>query len=317
MNIPTPALAQAHQPVLIKEVIETLAPKDGGRYIDATFGAGGYTNRILNSAACKVYGIDRDESVTRFANTISKTFGENFSFINKDFASLESVVLENNITEIDGIVFDIGVSSMQLDQGERGFSFTKDAPLDMRMDQNQGVTAQELVNTLSEEELANIIFKYGGERKSRKIAYLINKARNLKPIETTGELAEIIARGAGRYNDTIHPATRTFQALRIVVNDELTQLEEALTAASKYISLGGKILVVTFHSLEDKIVKDYFNKLCGKHANINRHLPQIDEHENLPNFGFLIKGALAPSEEEIRLNPRARSAKLRAVRRVR
>ncbi|KIE04157.1 Ribosomal RNA small subunit methyltransferase H [Candidatus Jidaibacter acanthamoeba] len=308
--------SKPHKPVLIKEVLEALSPQDEGIYIDATFGAGGYTKEILTNAGCKVHGIDRDSSVAKFADDLSKQFEGRFKFINGEFGSLENIILDNNLDRIDGIVFDIGVSSMQLDQGERGFSFAKNAPLDMRMDQNSGgITAYDIVNSTSEQDLADIIFKFGGERKSRKIAYLINKARSIKPIETTCELAEIIARGNGRYGHSIHPATKAFQALRIVVNDELTQLENALIAAAKYIALGGKILVITFHSLEDKIVKEYFNELCGKRINTNRHLPQI-EFYNEPNFEFVFKGALTPSNEEVSGNPRARSAKLRAIRRI-
>ncbi len=315
MQISATSQNYSHQPVLIKEVIQTLSPQNEAVYIDATFGAGGYSKAILASAKCKVYGIDRDSSVAKFADSLSKKYN-NFHFINNEFGKLESIISENDIKQIDGIVFDIGVSSMQLDEGERGFSFSKEAPLDMRMNQKHGITAGDIVNSASEQELADIIFKYGGERKSRKIAWLITKARNTHYIETTSELAEIIAGGVGRYNDHIHPATRTFQALRIVVNDELTQLEEALKAAGKCVTKGGKILVITFHSLEDKIVKDYFNKLCGRNININRHLPQIEHHEE-PDFEFLFKGVLLPSEEEIKDNPRSRSAKLRAIRRIR
>lgn len=308
-------LNSSHSPVMLKEVLEVLNPKSDSIYIDATFGAGGYTRAILNSKNCRVYGIDRDNNVIKFASAISKTYNDRFSFINGEFSNLEELLLINNINGFDGIVFDIGVSSMQLDNAERGFSFSKPAPLDMRMNQTTGITAKDIVNSMLESDLADIIYKYGGERKSRKIAHCIVNARQVAKIETTDNLANIILNAVGKYNDSIHPATRTFQALRIVVNDELTELEIALKTASKYINKGGKIIVVTFHSLEDKIVKSYFNSLCGRETNINRHLPQLIKQSEI-NFEFLVKGTLSASTLEIKNNPRSRSAKLRAIQRI-
>lgn len=308
-----------HKPVMLNEVLEYLSPKNNEVYIDATFGAGGYSRAILEKADCIVYGIDRDKSVKNYADILTEKYPNKFYFINNAFNQLESIVFQNKISIINGIVFDVGVSSMQLEKGERGFSFAKEAILDMRMDQSDSniKTAKEIVNHFSEKELADIIYHYGGERKARKIARLITNARKTAEINTTTQLAEIISQGVTQYNDKIHPATRTFQALRIAVNDELNQLKTALIHAAKYISVGGKILVVTFHSLEDKIVKEHFNKLCGKTPNANRFSPEIGVKQQTANFELLFRGALQVSDTETRHNPRARSAKLRAIRRVR
>jgi 16S rRNA (cytosine1402-N4)-methyltransferase len=304
-----------HNPVLLEEVCECLSPREGGVYIDATFGAGGYTSAILNQAHCKVYAIDRDHQAEEIAGSLSSTFGGRFQFALGEFSKMHNLL--PNIGLVDGIVFDIGVSSMQLDQAERGFSFNKDGPLDMRMNRRQQLTAADLIATCPEEELADIIYKYGGERKSRRVANAIVQARTQSRIETTGQLAEIVLSALGNYKDDIHPATRTFQALRIVINDELNQLEAGLKSASNMVAIGGKIVVVTFHSLEDRIVKEYFNKLCGRVANINRHLPLLKENSIEPSFTLYNRKVIIPGINEVRNNPRARSAKLRAITRVR
>jgi 16S rRNA (cytosine1402-N4)-methyltransferase len=309
-------LPSSHQPVLLQEMITYLAPQADETFIDATFGAGGYSKEILKSNKCKVYGIDQDRDALKFANGLEQQYPNRFLFIKGNFGSLESIAETMGISKVNGIVFDIGVSSMQLDEAARGFSFSKAAPLDMRMDQDSKTTAKEIINYTPENDLANILYEYGGEKKSRRIASAIVKARKIKPIETTIELADIILQAVGKYNDTIHPATRSFQAIRIQVNQEIEHLRDGLKAAAKLIEKNGRILVVTFHSLEDKIVKEYFNSLCGKEANVNRHLPsQLKSHT--PDFEFLIKGVIEASPAEIKNNPRARSAKLRGVRRLR
>jgi 16S rRNA (cytosine1402-N4)-methyltransferase len=215
--------------------------------------------------------------------------------------------------EIDGIVYDIGVSSMQIDTPSRGFSFQLEGPLDMRMDQRDGASAYDVVNNYPEAELARVIYEYGDERKSRMIAREIIAARNIKPVETTIELVRIIQKAVGSYRDEINPATRTFQALRIEVNKELEQLKSSLQAAKSLLRLGGRMVVVSFHSGEDKIVKSLFNDWCGKKANLNKYLPEQALDRVAPQFKFLQKSVVTASEVEVMNNPRARSARLRAI----
>jgi 16S rRNA (cytosine1402-N4)-methyltransferase len=298
-----------HKPVLINEVIKYLSPSDNKVYVDCTFGAGGYTKAILDSCKCRVISFDRDDSTKERADIITSLYGNRFQFIQDKFSNLK-----DHITEpVDGFIFDVGVSSMQLDQGERGFSFLHDGPLDMRMDRNDPLSAKELVNTYPESEIADIIFQYGDERKSRVIAKKIVEHRKDKPIETTSELTAIVLKAVKKYNDSIHPATRTFQALRIAVNDELRELEKALKFASELLKSGGKLIVVTFHSGEDRIVKSYFNKLCGKNEGVNRFMPFDMETITSADFKPLHKGTIIACDEELEQNPRARSAKLRAI----
>ena len=300
----------AHNPVLLNEVIEYLNPQSGKLYIDCTFGAGGYTKAILEHANCSVYAIDRDETVVKYVEDLKNLYPKRFNFRVAEFAALAKIAPQS----VDGIVFDIGISSMQVDNPARGFSFMHDADLDMRMNRNDSMTAFDIVNGYSERELANLIFQYGGEKKSRRIAAAVVKKREIKKIETTFELRETIYGAVGHYNDDINPATRTFQAIRIVVNDELGQLQKGLEAATSILSENGRIIVVTFHSLEDKIVKDYFNKLCGEQPNYNRHHPKVEiMQKNHIEFRKLHKKIIAPSDEEVKRNPRSRSAKLRAI----
>lgn len=293
-----------HFPVMLPEVLEYLAPKDGGVYVDATFGNGGYSEAILNRAKCKVIALDRDPSVLSRVAEMKETYGERFEFRAGQFGDFAALVKE----VIDGAVFDIGVSSMQLDQAERGFSFSKEAPLDMRMSQS-GSSAADLVNTLAEEDLANLIYKYGEERKSRSIARKICETRKNSPIETTKQLADIIYTVIHRTPNAIDPATRTFQALRIAVNNELGELENGLSGATQRLKSGGRLVVVDFHSLEDRIVKNYFKENSGKISRVSRYLPDVCATPDI-TFAECSK-AIAASEEEIARNPRSRSAKLR------
>ncbi|WCR53496.1 MAG: Ribosomal RNA small subunit methyltransferase H [Wolbachia endosymbiont of Ctenocephalides orientis wCori] len=321
-----------HTPVLLKEMLSLLSPQDGGVYVDATFGAGGYSKAILESANCKVYGIDRDETVTKFHNDLNtkypgkvELFIDRFSNIKNILSSIEPSpvipVLDTGIQKknnwipasragmtsngVDGVVFDIGVSSTQIDDGERGFSFLHDGPLDMSMDNSSHINASTFVNTLREEEIANTIYNFGGERHSRKIARAIVNVRKKKPIKTTFELANIVRSVVFRGKSKIDPATRTFQAVRIWVNDELGELEKGIKAASEILNKSGsRLIVVTFHSLEDRIVKNFFKGLCE---------PGLD---NRKAFSLINKKVIKASEEEISANPRSRSAKLRAIERL-
>ena len=295
---------QKHFPVMLPEVLQAISPKDGEIYVDATFGNGGYSEAILNVAKCKVIALDRDPNVLPRAQELKNQYGDRFEFRAGKFGDFADLVGET----INGAVFDIGVSSMQLDEADRGFSFTKDAPLDMRMSQ-KGTTAADLVNALSETDLADIIYNYGEEKKSRQIARRIVEYRKGKQITTTKELAEIIYTVIHRTPNNIDPATRTFQALRIAVNQELDELKRGLAGASQRLISGGRLVVVDFHSLEDRIVKNYFKENSSKKEHVSRY------KENTPTdcdklFSQVPK-VILPSDEEIKINPRSRSAKLR------
>lgn len=297
---------QKHIPVMLKEVIENLNPSDGEVYVDATFGNGGYSEAILNAAKCKVIAIDRDPNVLPRVKELQEKYGSRFEFRAGQFGDLGKLIDQ----PINGAVFDIGVSSMQLDMSERGFSFSKDAPLDMRMS-CMGRTAADIVNNTPEKDLADLIYKYGEERKSRQIAFKIAEYRKTKPIETTKELAEIIYTVIHRTPNAIDPATRTFQALRIAVNNELEELENGLKSAVSSLKPEGRLVVVTFHSLEDRIVKTFFNEQSGKNASVSRYMPEVPQSNNA-SLATCSK-AIAPTSEEIEINKRARSAKLRCA----
>lgn len=301
-----------HIPVMINEVLETLAPQSGLTYVDCTFGNGGYTRAILESCDCSCISIDQDPSVKPKADELKKEFGSRFTFVEGKFGDVEELISKTGITNIDGIVFDIGVSSMQLDDGERGFSFNKEAILDMRMSK-AGTSAKDLVNELEETDLANIIYKYGEERKSRYVARAIVEARAEKEIETTTELADIVAKAIFGKSGKTHPATKTFQALRIEVNKELEQLENGLQGASNLLGENGKLVVVTFHSLEDRIVKNFMKENSVKTGSgTSRYLPVIEEVAEDKAFSKVSK-AIKPSKTEILSNKRSRSAKLRVA----
>lgn len=293
-----------HIPVMLKEMLCYLAPRDGEVYVDGTFGNGGYSEAILKSALCKVIAIDRDPDVKARAGELQNIYGSRFSFIPGRFGNLKNLISE----PVDGFVFDIGVSSMQLDEAGRGFSFSKEAPLDMRMSRS-GLTAAEIVNTYEEKDIADILYNFGEERKSRQIARKIAEARRQKPIETTTELAKIVHSALPGFSGGTDSATRTFQALRIAVNGELDELRAALAAAAECLKPGGRIVVVDFHSLEDRIVKNFFAEHAGKKPGVSRYLPQAENHADRI-FSFVSK-AIVPGSGEIAANLRARSAKLR------
>ena len=289
------------------EVLQALQPQDGATYVDATFGNGGYTEAILKSADCRVIAIDRDPFVIKRAEELKSLYGNRFDFVSGTFSQIDTLIS----APVNGVVFDIGVSSMQLDNSERGFSFSKEAPLDMRMSQ-AGLSAKDIINSMNEQDLADLIYKYGEERKSRQIAHAITLYRAQKAIETTTELAQIIYSVLPRKREQIDPATRTFQAIRIAVNDELHQLQDGLEGALRITLPKGRIVVVDFHSLEDRIVKTFFADNADKKVHVSRYKNNNSSAEALSNkpFSFASK-AIIPSEEECLVNPRARSAKLR------
>lgn len=303
-----------HKPVMLAEVLEYLAPKNGGVYVDGTFGAGGYTRAILQSADCKVYAIDRDPQAFAHAQKMAQEFPGRLFPLRGCFGSMRQLLGALGLERIDGIVLDIGVSSMQIDQAERGFSFQKDGPLDMRMSQ-EGKSAADAVNTLPETEIARILFEFGEERQSRRIAKKIIEERRQNPITTTSRLADIIhaAKGKRKENSGTDSATRSFQALRIYVNDELGELDRALTAAETLLAPGGRLVVVTFHSLEDARVKNFFKNRSGDDPNPSRHMPVSASQQKPPSFNLLMRKGIDAGAEETETNARARSARLRAA----
>jgi 16S rRNA (cytosine1402-N4)-methyltransferase len=294
-----------HVPVLLAEVLAALAPLAGARIVDGTFGAGGYSRALLQAGA-SVVAIDRDPNVLPFADALAAEFPSRFSFVAGAFAELD----ELSQGAVDGVVLDIGVSSMQLDEAGRGFSFMREGPLDMRM-AAEGDSAADLVNGLDETTLANLLFAYGEERKSRRIAHSIVAARAASPIRTTAELARLIEKAIGRKPGDAHPATRSFQALRIAVNDEFGHLVDGLFASERLLAEGGRLAVVTFHSLEDRIVKRFFDPEKGAPMQ-SRHLPQVAAEA--PRWVDVAR-AVKPGAVEMARNPRARSAILRSGRR--
>jgi len=301
-----------HVPVLLPEVLDGLAVVEGGRYIDGTFGAGGYSRAILEKGGT-VLAIDRDPAAIEAGAALAAGSGGRLRLVEGNFADLDTHARAVDFAPVDGVVLDVGVSSMQLDEAERGFSFRLDGPLDMRMGRG-GVDAATLLNSASAHDLAAIIRIYGEERKAGRIARAIERARQAEPILRTGRLAEIIASAAGPAGASrIHPATRTFQALRIFINRELDELARSLGAAEAVLREGGRLVVVAFHSLEDRIVKRFLQE----RANVtrgSRHQPLT--HSEQPTFSLLARGAIEPGETEIEANPRARSARLRAAART-
>ncbi|HRL06506.1 MAG TPA: 16S rRNA (cytosine(1402)-N(4))-methyltransferase RsmH [Brevundimonas diminuta] len=304
-------MTSPHAPVLLAEVIEALAPKAGDVIIDATFGAGGYTRAILERGA-DVVALDRDPTVRPFAEAVARDFPDRFQLIRTPFSGLAEAFEESGKAKLDGAVFDIGVSSMQLDQAERGFSFMRDGPLDMRMS-DEGATAADIVNTWDHGPLAHIFKLYGDERQSGRVATAILRRRVEQPFTRTLDLAEVVEKAlGGRRGAAIHPATRVFQALRIAVNDELGELERGLEAAEATLAPGGRLVVVTFHSLEDRMVKAFLTERTGNAPGGSRHAPVAVETRK-PSFDLLFKGAREAGEAELAANPRARSAKIRAA----
>ncbi len=302
----------AHIPVMLHEVVEALSPRDGAVYVDGTFGAGGYTRAFLESADCTVIAIDRDPAAKARAEALQSEFGPRLIFVYGCFGDALELVQGAGYDKVDGFVLDIGVSSFQIDEALRGFSFREDGPLDMRMDNSTGITAADIVNTYDETDLANLLYQLGDERHSRKIARRIVAAREEKKFETTHELAELIRTVIPRtHKDKVDPATRSFQALRIAVNDELGELARGLNAAQALLKSGGRLVVVSFHSLEDGIVKTFLYERSGRVPSASRHLPQVPTGTSSPLFHLEQRKALAPSDAEVSANPRSRSAKLR------
>lgn len=304
----------AHAPVLRTEVVAALNPSRGGVYLDGTFGAGGYTRALLEGGADRVIAVDRDPEALARGRTWADRYGERLTLVEGCFSDLDAIAQAEGAARLDGVALDVGVSSMQLDQAERGFSFMRDGPLDMRMGQS-GPSAADLVAEASEAELADILFLYGEERAARRIARVIARVRAETPIDTTARLAEVVASVLPKQRPgQPHPATRAFQALRIAVNDELGELARALSAAERALGEGGVLAVVSFHSLEDRIVKRFMQLRGGRAPGVSRHAPEAATEA--PRFELLARRAVAPTDDEVRRNPRARSAKLRAARRT-
>ncbi len=309
-------MQEAHIPVLFKEVIDSLCPRTGGRYIDGTVGAGGHAAGILEAAGpeATLLGLDADPDALAIASRLLAPYGERVRLVNENFRHLAEVAKDTGFVSVDGVLLDIGVSSMQLDVSKRGFSFRTDAPLDMRFDPRQTVSAADIVNGANEAELRKMLFEYGEERAASRIARAIVRRRSIRRVETTADLASIVEKAMGSKRSSIHPATRTFQALRIAVNRELDSLREALPQALELLAKGGRLAVISFHSLEDRIVKEFMRReasscicppglpicVCGKQ----------------PTLRIVYKKPVTASPEELQRNPRARSSKLRVAEKI-
>ena len=308
----------AHKPVMAREVLAVLAPRDGAIYVDGTFGAGGYSRALLENADCRVWGIDRDPSAIVAGTAVARDYAGRLTLRPGRFSRMDAILRADGIDGVDGVALDLGVSSMQLDEAERGFSFRHDAALDMRME-GVGASAADVVNDRDESELADILFHYGEERRSRRVARAIVEARRRQPITRTAQLADIVRRalGAKARAAKIDPATRTFQALRIYVNDELDELRRGLRAAERILRPRGRVAVVSFHSLEDRIVKSFLRRRAGGGAHPSRHAPlTADETDAAPPWSLIGRRVVKPGTDEIAANPRARSARLRAAERT-
>jgi 16S rRNA (cytosine1402-N4)-methyltransferase len=302
-----------HIPVLLNEVIEALNVQPGYKYVDCTLGLGGHAQAILDRSgpAGQLLGIDADPAALNLAREKLSNYPNPIIFINDNFVNLEAICRKNNFMPVDGILFDLGVSSMQLDSAERGFSFKGEAELDMRFSPEQSVTAMKLVNTLPEKELSRIIWEYGEEGRSRQIANLIVKNR---PVTDTRKLVQVIEQATGAQHGKIHPATRTFQALRIAVNSELENLEKALNQTINCLAPGGRLVVISYHSLEDRIVKQFM-----KHESSECICPSdvpVCVCNHVPSLRLIEKKIITPGDSELRKNPRSRSAKLRVMERI-
>lgn len=295
-------MTPAHVSVLPAEVVHFLAPERGGLFVDCTIGLGGHTQLLLEAGASRVLGFDRDASALSLARTRLSSWGDRVEFVHADYRTLPAELQRRGIAAVDGVLADLGVSSMQLDSEGRGFSFQRDEPLDMRMDRSTGPTAADLLATIGEGELADIIYTYGEERYSRRIARAVVEARHDAPILTTGHLASIVRRAVpGRGYQRIDPATRTFQAIRIWVNEELGGLDRCIEALVQALRVGARLVVISFHSLEDRVAKHTLRALAAGDA---------------PSVRILTKRPVTATESEVSINPRARSAKLRAAERV-
>jgi 16S rRNA (cytosine1402-N4)-methyltransferase len=301
-----------HVPVMLGEVLDTLAPRDGGIYLDGTFGGGGYASAILSAADCTLHAIDRDPDAIARGAAVAARFPGRLHLVQGRFGDMLELVRGQGVQALDGVVLDLGISSFQIDQAERGFSFRFDGPLDMRMEKS-GPSAADLVNRLPEAELADILWQLGEERHSRRIARTIVAARRESPVETTGQLVRIIHSCMPRDPSGQDSATRSFQALRLKVNDELGEVERGLAAAAELLAPGGRLVVVAFHSLEDRLVKRFMQQAAGRAPGISRHLPVADHQRKAASFRLVVNNALRPGEAETSANPRARSARLRAI----
>ena len=301
-----------HTPVMLREVLAQLAPRAGAVYLDGTFGGGGYAEAILNAVLCTLWGIDRDPDAIARGAVLLERFPERLHLIQGQFGDMLALLAEQGVTALDGIVLDLGISSFQIDDPARGFSFRGDGPLDMRMGKH-GTSAADIVNTLPERELADVLFELGEERASRRVARAIVAARAEAPIATTARLVEIIRAVLPPDRSGINPATRSFQALRIKVNDELGEIERALAQAADLLAPGGRLVVVSFHSLEDRIVKRFMGDIAGRAPGLSRHHPGGLIDRPTARFRLLTAKALRPRNDETDANPRARSARLRAI----
>ena len=296
-----------HYPVMLPEVLEALNPKPGEVYVDGTFGYGGYSEAILKAEDCQVIGLDRDPNVAPRAAELASAYPGRFQLIQTPFSKLDTLGLD----PVDAVILDIGVSSMQLDEGERGFSFMRDGPLDMRMSQS-GPSAADAVMNLSQAQLEQIFRVYGEEARARHAAKMIVQARDEAPLNRTAQLAELIEKALGRRGKT-HPATKIFQALRIFINDELGELFKALHAAEQALAPGGRLIVVTFHSLEDRIVKSFFRERAGEIEGGSRYAPAVERSGPPASFSLPKRSVTKPSKTEIQENARSRSAKMRVA----
>jgi 16S rRNA (cytosine1402-N4)-methyltransferase len=303
---------------MIAEVLEVLAPRTGAIYVDGTFGAGGYARALMDAADCRVFGIDRDPGARARASALAGRYRNRLFFLPGRFGEMDRLLGERGVRQVDGVTLDLGVSSMQIDEAARGFSFRHDGPLDMRMS-GEGPSAADVVNGASEADLADIIHMLGEERRARRIARAIVEMRAGAPITRTLQLADIVRRcqpAPRPGTDTIDPATRTFQALRMHVNDELGELARGLVAAEALLAPGGRLAVVSFHSLEDRAVKTFLRARSGRTPRGSRHLPDPAGEAPAPSFTLLSRRAVRPSAREVAANPRARSARLRAAERT-
>ncbi len=314
-----PGTAPGHVPVMLREVLELLAPRKGAIYVDGTLGAGGYSRALLEAAECTVWAIDRDPEAIARGRDLAERYPNRLRLIEGCFGDMDRLIQARGGSAVDGVAFDLGVSSLQLDRPERGFSFQHDGPLDMRMSAPGGTpqpTAADVVNNLPEAELADLIRRYGEERQARRVASAIVAARRDKAITRTGELADIVRRVVRRGAAGRDPATRTFQAIRIYVNDEIGELRRGLGAAERLLAPGGCLVVVSFHSLEDRTVKAFIKERSGASAGTTRHRPAPPRRSPRPTFEPAAGTPREPTAEECATNPRARSARLRAARRT-
>ena len=302
-----------HIPVMLNEVIVALNPIENGCYVDGTFGAGGYSKAILESAACEIHGFDRDPAAIEAGRRLQSHFKGRLHLHQALFGDMDHVLKDAGVTQVDGVALDVGVSSMQLDQAARGFSFLQDGPLDMRM-ASEGESAADFLNSAPEAKIAQVLKQFGEERQARRIARAVSRARSETPFETTGDLVRVIESVLGSADrHKLHPATRTFQAIRIYINSELEQLVRGLVAAEKLLRPAGRLVVVAFHSLEDRIVKRFFAQRSGGFGRPSRHQPLDVGDARAPSFKSLSRRAQVASDDEIAANPRARSAKMRAA----